>query len=55
MASWEYMDSANEEWLKGERDRAKNSVGDKEVGLLGQAEAMKDYNKYNKKLGEEHK
>lgn len=49
MASWEYRNEKAPYW-ENERKRAKEAMNDKEVGLLGQAEASKDYDEITKKL-----
>ena len=49
MASWEIRNEKDPYW-ENERKRVKEAMNDKEVGLLGQAEASKDYDEITKKL-----
>lgn len=49
MGSWEHRYD-NNEYLKSELERTKTSIKDKEIGILGQAEAAKDYEEILKRL-----
>lgn len=49
MASWEDMKEYDPFW-KHEAERAKEAMNDKEIGILGQVEAAKDYEKISKKI-----
>lgn len=51
MASWDYM-KENDSYLEFLREQAHKAMNDKEVGLVGQAEAAKDYEDLNKRLND---
>lgn len=51
MASWDYM-KESDPYLEFLREQARKAMNDKEVGLIGQAEAAKDYEDLNKRLND---
>lgn len=49
MGLLDYEEKEDDFW-KTMRDQAKEAMNDREVGLLGQIQASKDYEKYSKKV-----
>lgn len=48
MPSWEDMENKDSFW-EYQKNRAKEAMNDREVGILGQCEAAKDYEELSKK------